>query len=1253
MSDTRLLVPMQVDAMVLSQDSSLTTPFLRFQMQYANLQSFTSAEPAPFSGGSANTPAAGIYLHWTLPRALRHGRPGEGGGTVFPLAPNRWLVVRVQGGAGGGAVKAWVLESDYVGADGATPYVDPTGFNQYGTPNPVQVGRALRFDPSLKAIAPQPHPFLRATGPGSVTFAAFAPGVENVFAFTDPVTADDDATPIAAGTFSYHVTGWYADPSYDPLRATKWAEDGANPGAWLNDTFDWTVYAASTPPAVSLVHALVSGVAWDRDADTPPAANFPRDLPQTVKVAVGNTAIDALAAIVRLEQGSETEADLLEAFQYGLLETLDEPGSAEALNAAMRDHWFGASPAGTGWTVVPRERTGNTALPAPPPPVLTGAQATALAALNVAQRELDRQRRILDSMQWTLYALWWKTQWQLYTNPPMDGNYATWLATQLPLQTGGAACTDPSGTDPDAEPWYLCKVNAQRNRVSALATAAGGARAALDAILGPAQESKAVELPQYRAASDPVIVVTGLGRSTVLDPAGTLLCRLASQTVDALTVAGADYCASGSCAHPVAVPPLAGPAALLPDGVQALHTESFFLSPALFAQDAMGTAADAPRVSAAIAALPRPAAGTRFPPRADAMPEWVQPWVPLLLDWQVAVLNAPAYTAGASEWQMDPAQWTFDGSDFQWTGPTQATGTDFNEGGSEQMTLTGRTFITPHISHALAGQLAEWIAKHKMRDPALEKQLEALEAYLVQIRAQDVVSQRLSGMTAMMAERALTSMVPPTGAVAAALEGHAPHGYPLPFPDLHASYAAPVWDFAPMSGTFFVVQKLTVIDTQGRTVDLMLGNHSTDPLTQGSVTEYYFYPIAGRGMKAPTTVDPVPGIPESTEATQRMLQLPPRPIQDAQLALRFTANDGSDAEVGLAAGANPVCGWIVPNHLDRSLALYAPDGSAWGEVYLSLQAGGSYLPAWSPDPTNPHAPAHVADIPNRYVREMFEALWARTDHGAAFDDFMRVIDETLWTVNPRGQRQDQDLSVLVGRPLAVVRAELSLRLSGVARVSQDWWNTFDVNPSPLPDPTLPAPLGAVDGGVAGPRWPVRVGSLALRDDGVVGYYLDPPAGAGFTAFNALEMPDGMRTDYLRRIGGDGGFIRLRFTDDMVAAPDPHAGQAARLTLLADPRGSVHAFSGLLPVVSASIPDEFVTPALERIAYLFRAGPFLTAPDAVRIPRPSERAGSWAWFDHVAGATTPVAQADGAVRFPSTPPLVREGWLKFTPNEPDA
>jgi len=104
-------------------------------------------------------------------------------------------------------------------------------------------------------------------------------------------------------------------------------------------------------------------------------------------------------------------------------------------------------------------------------------------------------------------------------------------------------------------------------------------------------------------------------------------------------------------------------------------------------------------------------------------------------------------------------------------------------------------------------------------------------------------------------------------------------------------------------------------------------------------------------------------------------------------------------------------------------------------------------------------------------------------------------------------------------------------------------------------------------------------------------------------------------------------------------------------MLVDPRGSIHAFSGLLPVVSLDIPNQFVTPALQKMNYLFRAGPFLTPPDEVRLPRPAERQGTWTWFDEVLKASATISAADGKVSFPTTPPLVKEGWLKFTPNPP--
>jgi hypothetical protein len=105
-------------------------------------------------------------------------------------------------------------------------------------------------------------------------------------------------------------------------------------------------------------------------------------------------------------------------------------------------------------------------------------------------------------------------------------------------------------------------------------------------------------------------------------------------------------------------------------------------------------------------------------------------------------------------------------------------------------------------------------------------------------------------------------------------------------------------------------------------------------------------------------------------------------------------------------------------------------------------------------------------------------------------------------------------------------------------------------------------------------------------------------------------------------------------------------------MLIDPRASVHAFTGLLPVTSLGLSSGFITPALRALSYLFRAGPILTSPDAVRMPRPAERSGTWSWFDLVLGHAVDLKPADGGTRLPPTPPVALEGWLKLTPNPPN-
>lgn len=1228
MSDP-LLVPMHLDAMVLNAEASYATPFLRFEPDYSMLRKFQPVGPAPFAGGSPTPPSAGIYLHWTLPRPLRHATQAEDGTAEFPLVPNRWVVVRVQGGVDPAkAVKAWVLESDFLRDDdeGGSAYVDPHTLDDDGMPMPIRIGRARPLNGTLAAPSDTDRPFLRAVGPGSATYAIYAPAVNDVFAFTDDMK-DVDGASLASGSFSYHVTGWYSDPAFDPLSKATWTAESQ--GASLDDLFGFVAYLGSAPgPTSMLVHALVSGVPWDRDADSPPAPNFPSDVQSKVRVAVGNTAVDALSALVRLERGNQAEADLLQAFQYGLLDELDQPGAAERLDNAIRRHWYGASPGGLRWRVVAAERTDGPGTPAPPP--LNPNQQVALAALNRAQRECDRQTRVLEAMRRRLYSLWWKSSW-LRAHPLTPFKHDPWLRTQLAVQVGTAKPAAGGTTTP-----YVQQVTTQAGAVTVAETAVERSRTALLALLDPTQfVLESGPMPDYHAPNDPVVLVTGLGRSTNLDPVGDLTCRLPSQTVAALTVDGSTGVA----------PPLHDPSGLLPAAVQQLHAESLFLSPALFAQDVLKDAGKIADVRAAIAALPPPGPTVRFAPATGSALEWVQPWVPVLLDWEITMLKGPAYVAGtgpdAPVCTLDGANWSFDGTSHNWVGHTQAQGDDFNEADSKQMTLRGRTFLTPHLNFTLADQLDQWVRKHSASDPKIEALLKDLDGYLDGIRGQDILSQRLSGLRAQLLQRDGTATVPPAGKIAGVLGAQPQRGFPVPFPE---PVPLPVWDFAPMAGTFFTLDRLTVIDFMGRAVDLTLANWSQNPQT-GDSSGNWFYPIAATDLHAPNELDPSPSRGKATDATQRMLRLGPRLSQDAQLALRLTTSDGSDEEVDPAAGAMAVCGWLVPNHLDRSVAVYEPDGTACGELFGSRHADGTVVPRWQPDPTNPGAPQSVDAIKNQYVRGMLDALIARTDDGVGFLGLLRAIDETLWSVDPGGAGKDQDLSVLVGRPLAVVRAAVSLRLHGLAATSQDWWTTFAHMSG---KPRVPVPLGAVDGAVTTTTWPVRLGSRALRDDGLIGYFADD----GYDVLHAVHVPAGVQTTYLSQIGAGGDFLHLRAIDDSLTAPDPAQDQLHRLTMLLDPRGSVHAYSGLLPVTTLQLAPTSVKPALRQMAYLFRAGPVLTPPDAIRMPRPAGHVGTWSWFDHVLGAAAPISPADGKVHLSSTPSLAREGWLKLTPN-PDS
>jgi len=135
-------------------------------------------------------------------------------------------------------------------------------------------------------------------------------------------------------------------------------------------------------------------------------------------------------------------------------------------------------------------------------------------------------------------------------------------------------------------------------------------------------------------------------------------------------------------------------------------------------------------------------------------------------------------------------------------------------------------------------------------------------------------------------------------------------------------------------------------------------------------------------------------------------------------------------------------------------------------------------------------------IPNAHLSGFVTTLVASTDQGQSLRSLLEAIDETMWTIDPLGSRADANLSVLIGRPLALVRAQLQFELEGTPVYNQSWPNTLQKKTA----------------GVEALKFSVRLGSLQLYDDGLLGYFTDDT----YTTFNSVHMPNDFQPgSYLR------------------------------------------------------------------------------------------------------------------------------------------
>jgi hypothetical protein len=335
-----------------------------------------------------------------------------------------------------------------------------------------------------------------------------------------------------------------------------------------------------------------------------------------------------------------------------------------------------------------------------------------------------------------------------------------------------------------------------------------------------------------------------------------------------------------------------------------------------------------------------------------------------------------------------------------------------------------------------------------------------------------------------------------------------------------------------------------------------------------------------------------------------------------------------------------------------------------------------------------------------------------TDEGPAFlEDFLSGIEGALQRIDPENFAQHEALALLMGRPIAVVRAVVDLELRGQPSINQDW-NVFRTDI----ERDLKRELTAADGSASQPaeretdavervRFPIRLGDDRQLNDGLVGYWKERWANDSeiysyqkdrfyvhacdsaevletdlsklpLTAKQKDDVSDLLgrgstvqKHDFLARLAEGESLWTLLCQKNLIrefkrnpyiqyAADSPDLAQAIadppqKLTMLVDPRGVVHATCGILPTKAIGISPDQYDKALRTIRITFRSGPILTGlGEKVNLPLPSEPGFAWSWLEknNCAWAeSSPIGPVTLEATF-SEAQAIREGWLKLSETE---
>lgn len=437
------------------------------------------------------------------------------------------------------------------------------------------------------------------------------------------------------------------------------------------------------------------------------------------------------------------------------------------------------------------------------------------------------------------------------------------------------------------------------------------------------------------------------------------------------------------------------------------------------------------------------------------------------------------------------------------------------------------------------------------------------------------------------------------------------------------------FNFGPVRSGFMEVQSLTIVDVFGQVMTL-----ATKPTSSGAMT------VAPSADFRPDPADTV---------NAEKIYLPPRPLVPTRLDFHWLSATHDDAEkddfvlLNAHPATSPVCGWILPNHLDASLAFYRSDGAEIGS--FGIEHGQSKYRTRAGNTGNP-TDSLALDIgpkgsPKAPVNPHLASLmWFIAGQSAGFlKDLMATIQATDAYIVPASHAQDVSLSILMGRALAVTRAVVGLSTAGgTLPISQA--NTSDSGPLALAVKNgwtdYLARQKETSAGLADMVFPLRLGDLSNIDDGLVAFLPEGPVATPYSTVFSSAAPE-----------AGGNNVELPLPDTMHLKLN---GGLTPVTLIVDPRSPVHATTGILPVGVVQIPPDQYAAALADLSLTFTTRPVLARSGGLSLPLPAENGFSWSWIDPgKEPAALPTDTASDVAVWGYSPQQLIEGWLGLVPN----